>query len=147
MSVSESMRLLSLSFAFSRSLRSIRPMASLALPVQKHSPPPPRLPPPLPDLKALPALPTDLPNSVPNTDFDRCRLDAFRVAAANHLANSLSIPIETAFGGVDLANAKTKADFTVAVPRFRLKEKPAELVKRIVEGVSAHNLLHFLTLC
>ena len=70
--------------------------------------------------------------TVPGTDFDRCKLDAFRVAAATHVAKHLSIPVETAFGGVDIGK---KADFTVAVPRFRLKEKPAELVAKIVNNV------------
>ncbi|THH04283.1 hypothetical protein EW145_g5637 [Phellinidium pouzarii] len=59
-------------------------------------------------------------------------LDVFRTAAAEHLSKSLGIPVETAFSGVDLA--KTKADFTVAVPRFRLKAKPAELVAKVVDN-------------
>ena len=74
---------------------------------------------------------THLPN-IPGTDFDRCKLDAFRVAAATHVAKHLSIPVETAFTGVDLGK---KTDFTVAVPRFRLKAKPADLVAKVTQEV------------
>lgn len=70
---------------------------------------------------------------VPGTDFDRCVLDVFRTAAAVHLSKHLEIPVETAFTGVDLG--KAKHDFTVAVPRFRLKAKPADLVAKVVNGV------------
>lgn len=70
---------------------------------------------------------------VPGTDPKRYALDAFRIAASVHLAKSLAIPLETAFAGVDLG--KGKNDFTVAVPRFRLKAKPADLVAKVVEEV------------
>ena len=71
---------------------------------------------------------------LPGTDFDRCKLDVFRVAAAMHVSKALDIPVETALTGVDLGK---KADFTVAVPRFRLKAKPQELVARIIDTVSS----------
>ena len=77
---------------------------------------------------------SELPQ-VPGTDFKLCVLDAFRTAAAVHLSKSLSIPVETAFSGVDLG--KQKNDFTVAVPRFRLKGKPADLVAKVVKEVIA----------
>ena len=77
---------------------------------------------------ALPELP-----QIPGTDPERCVLDKFRVAAAVHLSKALDIPVETAFTGVDLGKVKT--DFTVAVPRFRLKAKPADLVAKVVNGV------------
>lgn len=77
---------------------------------------------------------TNLPQ-IPGTDFDRCVLDVFRTAATAHLSKHLEIPLETAFTGVDLGNLKAKSDFTVAVPRFRLKAKPADLVAKVVNGV------------
>lgn len=74
----------------------------------------------------------ELPH-IPGTDPERCVLDSFRIAAARHLSKYLDIPVETAFTGVDLGK---KADFTVAVPRFRLKAKPADLVAKVKEQVS-----------
>ena len=74
----------------------------------------------------------DVPR-LPGTDFDRCKLDIFRIGAAMHVAKALDIPVETAFSGVDLGK---KADFTVAVPRFRLKAKPQDLVTKILDSVS-----------
>ncbi|KAL5514035.1 hypothetical protein ACEPAG_2796 [Sanghuangporus baumii] len=82
-------------------------------------------------LRKFSTMPTlaELPR-LPGTDFDRCKLDVFRVAAATHVSKALDIPLETAFTGVDLGK---KADFTVAVPRFRLKAKPADLVAKILD--------------
>ena len=79
-------------------------------------------------MSTFPTLP-----KIPGTDPERCVLDVFRTAAAVHLSKHLEIPVETAFSGVDLGKVKT--DFTVAVPRFRLKAKPADLVAKIVDGV------------
>lgn len=81
----------------------------------------------------LPELP-----KLPGTDPERCVLDTFRVAAAVHLSKALDIPVETAFTGVDLG--KLKNDFTVAIPRFRLKGKPADLVAKVVNAVSSNTL-------
>lgn len=78
------------------------------------------------------ALP-DLPH-LEGTDPSRCMLDAFRISAATRISKSLDIPLKDAFAGVDLG--KKGNDFTVAVPRFRLKAKPAELVEKIVSEVS-----------
>ena len=74
----------------------------------------------------------ELPH-VAGTDPQRCVLDSFRIAAARQLSKSLNIPVETAFTGVDLGK---NADFTIAIPRFRLKGKPAELVAKVKEEVS-----------
>lgn len=70
---------------------------------------------------------------ISGTDPDRCILDVFRTAAATHVSKALDIPVETAFTGVDLG--KLKNDFTVAVPRFRLKAKPADLVAKVLNTV------------
>lgn len=75
----------------------------------------------------------DLP-PVEGTDPSRCVLDAFRISAATRISKSLNIPLTDAFAGVDLG--KKGNDFTVAVPRFRLKTKPDELAKKIVSDVS-----------
>ena len=53
----------------------------------------------------------------------------------------IEIPLETAFSGVDLGK---KADFAVAVSRFRLKAKPQRLVKRMLDSVSASILFFYV---
>ena len=73
---------------------------------------------------------------VPGTDPERFALDGFRIAAATHLAKSLDIPVETAFTGVDIGKAKN--DFTVAIPRFRLKAKPNDLVAKLIKEVRSN---------
>ncbi|KLO07650.1 arginyl-tRNA synthetase [Schizopora paradoxa] len=73
----------------------------------------------------LPPLP-----HVEGTDSSRCVLDAFRISAATRISKSLGISLADAFAGVDLG--KKGNDFTVAIPRFRQKTKPAELVEKIV---------------
>jgi arginyl-tRNA synthetase len=60
-------------------------------------------------------------------------LDVFRVSVAAVIAKALHIPVETAFSGVDLG--KKGVDFTVALPRFRLKNKPVELAERVLSTV------------
>lgn len=70
---------------------------------------------------------------IPGTDSSRCILDAFRTAAALHISKTLDIPVETAFTGVDLGKAKN--DFTVAIPRFRLKGKPSDHVAKVLKEV------------
>ncbi|EJD00385.1 arginyl-tRNA synthetase [Fomitiporia mediterranea MF3/22] len=84
---------------------------------------------------------SDVPR-LPGTDFDRCKLDVFRVAAAMHISKGLDIPVETAFMGVDLGK---KSDFTVAVPRYRLKAKPTDLVAKVVEAFQPDELIERVT--
>ncbi|TEB24284.1 arginyl-tRNA synthetase [Coprinellus micaceus] len=74
----------------------------------------------------LPSLPT-----VPETDPSACVLDGFRIAIAQLLSDSLGLPIEQAYTGVDYG--KKGEDFTVALPRFRLPGKVDELAKKVVE--------------
>ncbi|KAH8109098.1 arginyl-tRNA synthetase [Phellopilus nigrolimitatus] len=73
----------------------------------------------------------------------RCVLDLFRTAAAEHLHKRLGIPVETAFSGVDLGRLKN--DFTVAVPRFRLKGKNPELVAKVVDNFEPTELIERVT--
>ncbi|KAJ3511066.1 hypothetical protein NMY22_g15774 [Coprinellus aureogranulatus] len=74
----------------------------------------------------LPSLPT-----VPETDPSACILDGFRIAIAKLLSESLGLPIEQAYTGVDYG--KKGEDFTVALPRFRLPGKVDELAKKVTE--------------
>ncbi|KAI0729834.1 arginyl-tRNA synthetase [Fomitopsis betulina] len=73
-------------------------------------------------LRALP--------EVPGTDPKRRVMDAFRIAIAQFLVEALpSLTIEKAIEGVDYGR---KEDFLVALPRFRLPEKPAELAQKVI---------------
>ena len=94
------------------------------------------------DPSSLPSVPTmgvttyaTLPQ-LPGTDFSRCALDAFRTACAVHLSRYLGIELEAAYAGVDISKQK-ETDFTVAVPRFRLKEKPQDVAKKVIDSVRA----------
>lgn len=78
-------------------------------------------------------------------DMSSC-LDSFRAAIATHVSKALNIPFETALDGVDYG--KKGVDFTVAVPRFRLAEKPPVLIQKIVAGVCNFDVTRlFLTEC
>lgn len=62
-------------------------------------------------------------------------MDAFRIAIAQFLVEALpSLTIEKAIEGVDYGR---KEDFLVALPRFRLPEKPAELAQKVISKVSS----------
>lgn len=60
-------------------------------------------------------------------------LDSFKVAIADLLSKSLDLSLDTAFSGVDFG--KKGVDFTVAVPRFRLKSKLPELIEKVTSTV------------
>ncbi|KAF8645341.1 hypothetical protein AX16_007845 [Volvariella volvacea WC 439] len=77
------------------------------------------------ELAASTALPV-----VPDTEPDRCVLDSFRIAIAKRLSDTLGLPIEQAYTGVDYG--KKGVDFTVALPRFRLPGKVDELAKKVL---------------
>ncbi|KAJ3712407.1 arginyl-tRNA synthetase [Lentinula raphanica] len=74
--------------------------------------------------------------------LDPC-LDAYRSAIASQLSLSLDIPLDAAYEGVDYG--KKGIDFTVAVPRFRLKEKPAVLADKVVSEFSPNAYLQSAT--
>ena len=74
----------------------------------------------------------DLPY-IDGVDTASFPLDTFRVAIAVHLSKALDISLATAFSGIDLG--KKGCDFTVATPRFRLKEKIADLHTKIQNSV------------
>lgn len=71
---------------------------------------------------------------LPGTDYSRCVLDAFRTACAVHLSRYLDINLELAYSGVDISKQK-ETDFTVAVPRFRIKGNPQDVVRKVVDNV------------
>lgn len=66
-------------------------------------------------------------------------LDSARLSIANQVSRSLGILLEAALDGVDFG--KKGCDLTIAVPRFRLKEKPTALVQKLVSEVSISNFL------
>lgn len=61
---------------------------------------------------------------------------AFRLAIAQTLVQALpEISLEAAFEGVQVSNKE--GDFSVAIPRFRLKSgKPPELAEKVAKAVS-----------
>lgn len=79
---------------------------------------------------ALPPLP-----EIAGTDPDRCILDSFRAAIAELVSEAiLDIPLEKAYEAIEYG--KKGEDFTIALPRFRLKVKVDELAKKIIGYVS-----------
>lgn len=77
----------------------------------------------------LPPLP-----HVIGTDPSHCALDSFRVAIAKKISDALPLTVEQVYEGVDYG--KKGVDFTVALPRFRLREKVDELAKTVLDKVS-----------
>ncbi|EAU86095.1 arginyl-tRNA synthetase [Coprinopsis cinerea okayama7 len=75
---------------------------------------------------SLPPLPV-----IPETNPSACVLDSFRTAIAQLLSESLGLPIEKAYDGVDYG--KKGEDFTVALPRFRLPGKVDEIAKKVID--------------
>ena len=61
-------------------------------------------------------------------------MDAFKTAIAKRLSDALPLTPEQAFAGVDYG--KKGEDFTVALPRFRLPGKVADLAGKVIESVN-----------
>jgi arginyl-tRNA synthetase len=77
---------------------------------------------------------------VPGTDASRCVLDLFRTAIAKRVSDTIrQLTLEQVYSGVDYG--KKGVDFTVALPRFRLKENVENLGAQIVQNVR-HALLY-----
>lgn len=70
-------------------------------------------------------------------------LDQFKLSCATHVSRVFSIPLETAYLGIESGKTgKTvKGDFTVAVPRFRLKGNPADWAKKLVDELNPDEFL------
>ncbi|EPQ60480.1 arginyl-tRNA synthetase [Gloeophyllum trabeum ATCC 11539] len=83
----------------------------------------------------------DLP-TIEAADPANFPLDSFKIAIAVVLSNALHLPLSTAFSGVDYG--KKGVDFTVAVPRFRLKANPAELIENFTSTFTPN---HYLERC
>ncbi|CAL1710474.1 unnamed protein product [Somion occarium] len=69
-------------------------------------------------------------------------LDSFKVAIAVLLSKALDLSLDTAFSGVDFG--RKGVDFTVAVPRFRLKSKIPELIEKVTSTFTPN---HYLEQC
>ena len=83
-----------------------------------------------PEFSHLPPL-TAVSKASPSTAV----LDAFRIAIAQQITKALpELNVEQVFEGVHYGQKGN--DFTVAMPRFRLKDKPDVLCKKVVESVS-----------
>lgn len=75
----------------------------------------------------------ELPH-IEGADPIRNPLDAFRLDIASQLAKLLGLEFEKVYDAV-LTSTKM-ADFSVAVPRFKLPGKPADVSERIAREVS-----------
>ncbi|PSS37508.1 hypothetical protein PHLCEN_2v715 [Hermanssonia centrifuga] len=74
----------------------------------------------------LPPLP-----QIPGTEPERSVLDSFRIAAAKIVVDALpQLSVEQVYAGVDYG--KKGADFTIALPRFRLPGKVDEVAKTVL---------------
>ena len=68
-------------------------------------------------------------------DPERCVLDSFRAAITFLVHDALpELSLDRIYEAVDYG--KKGEDFTIALPRFRLKAKPDELAKKIIDKVS-----------
>jgi arginyl-tRNA synthetase len=82
-----------------------------------------------PELSHLPPIP-HLEQAAPSTSV----LDAFRIAIATQITSALpTLTVEQVFEGVHYG--QKGHDFTVAMPRFRLKEKVDIICKTVVDSV------------
>lgn len=93
-------------------------------------------------LPAEPAIPAEHLTSTP-------ALDLFKLAAAQLIVDAVpEIELEKAYEGVESGKTgkNVSGDFTVAVPRFRLKAKPNDIAEQIVQKVRprAEEPLHSL---
>ncbi|KAJ1027612.1 hypothetical protein NDA18_003612 [Ustilago nuda] len=86
-----------------------------------------------PYLSELPEMPR-----LAGTDFKRVPLDILRVAIAQHVSSSLGVDINAALAAVGTGKI---GDYTVAVPRFKLPGKPAEIVQKAAAAFQPNEFL------
>lgn len=82
-------------------------------------------------LPSEPAIPQEHLTSTP-------ALDLFKLAAAQLIVAAVpEVPLEKAYEGIESGKTgkNVSGDFTVAVPRFRLKAKPDAIAEQIVAKV------------
>ena len=77
---------------------------------------------------------------LPDTDPSSCVLDAYRIAIAKRLSETLPLTLQKAYDGVDYG--KKGEDFTVALPRFRLPGKVNEVAAKVIENVGIRIIHH-----
>lgn len=87
----------------------------------------------IPLLSQLPQLPNHN-----DADPKRSPLDHFRLAIADQASKALHLPLEKVFEAVQ--HPTKGADFSLAVPRFRLPGKPNEHAQKVAEAVSTLTL-------
>jgi len=71
-------------------------------------------------------------------------LTTFKIYIAKHLSKTLPVTLEQALAGVDYR--KKGGDFIVALLRFRLPGKVAEIAAKVIDGVSPLFMAQFLPL-
>lgn len=91
-------------------------------------------------MASLPAFPLPAVPSVPAEHLEStAALDVFKLAAAEFIHSVFpdDVPVDKAFEGVESGKTGKQAlgDFTVALPRFRLKAKPQEIADKLVAAV------------
>ncbi|GAA5834143.1 hypothetical protein JCM5353_005552 [Sporobolomyces roseus] len=74
--------------------------------------------------------------SLPPSNPEIPALDLFKLACAQYISKTLSIDLEKAYEGVESGKTgkNVLGDFVVAVPRFRLKEKPQQVAENLVNS-------------
>lgn len=83
-------------------------------------------------LPAEPSIPDEHVTSTP-------ALDLFKLAAAEFIVAQIpEVSLDKAFEGVESGKTgkNVSGDFTIAIPRFRLKAKPNEVAEQLVAAVS-----------
>ncbi|GAA5968819.1 hypothetical protein JCM3765_001276 [Sporobolomyces pararoseus] len=83
--------------------------------------------------------PFELPSTpqVPESHPEVAALDVFKLAAAHYISQTLEgVSLEKAYEGVESGKSgkNVLGDFVVAVPRFRLKEKPQTVADKLVNS-------------
>ncbi|KAK7439837.1 arginyl-tRNA synthetase [Stygiomarasmius scandens] len=83
-------------------------------------------------------------SEVPDTDPSSCILDAFRIGIAKKVSDAIpELTLEQVYSGVDYG--KKGVDFTIALPRFRLKEKVDVLAKKVIDQFQADDFVESIT--
>jgi arginyl-tRNA synthetase len=70
-----------------------------------------------------------------NIDPTLCAFDGFRQSIASQLSKIFEVPEDITYPAVDLG--KKGVDFTVALPRLRLKGAPKDFAEKFVQAVCA----------
>ncbi|KAK4053001.1 arginyl-tRNA synthetase [Microbotryomycetes sp. JL221] len=86
---------------------------------------------------------SSLPTLPGVADPNTVALDGFKLACAQHVANTFNITLDKAYEGVESGKVGKAAigDFTVAVPRFRLSGKPQDHAQNLVNTFQPNEFL------